>query len=130
MLILFSGFAPYLLRKYTNPLCGSQALHRKPSRSFYNCAKPNTAIIIIKYTSATPGSLFFSFMTIYIILCIIVCHFNINRLLLNYYAGYISIYFVDTQNFVKKKNRTSHILYNIFVYTIDGVELYACHKNR
>jgi len=25
------------------------------------------------------------------------------------------------QNFVKKKNRALHILYNIFVYTIDGV---------
>jgi len=22
------------------------------------------------------------------------------------------------------------ILYNIFVYTIDGVELYACYENR
>ncbi len=47
-----------------------------------------------------------------------------------YYANYISIYFVDAQNLVKKNNHTPIILYSIFVYTIDGTELYSIHKNR
>ena len=130
MLILFSGFVPYLLRKYTNPLCGSQVIHRKPSRSFYNCARLNTAIIIIKYINATAGSLFSFSIVIYIILCTTQWHFNINRLLLNYYTDYISIYFVDVKNSSFATIVALWIFKEIFLYGFTynfyGVRYFVC----
>ena len=130
MLILFSGVLPYLLRKYTKAICGSQVLHRKPSRSFYNCAKVNTVTIIIKYIIATAGCCCSFSMIIYIILYTTQWHFNINRLLLNYYAGYISIYFVDVKNSSFATIVALWIFKEIFLYGFTynfyGVRYFVC----